>query len=263
MRAGCMRPSWSSFSSVIRASSADAVEAGQDDRVGRVVDDEVDAGEVLERADVAPLAADDASLHVVGRQLHDRDRRLGGVAGGEALHDHGEDVAHAAVGIALGLLLDLADEPRRVVANLVLQLLEQQVLGLRRRQSRRPLKRPHVALVRFAGLFQPRVERVLAQVEGGARRQRLLAPEQPLLEAAHLRAPGQRRVLVTARRGRLRPARRAARAGRLGAEGGGAAENENEAAHQPQGQHGCRDHEFHCPFPLPDRGARTGVAAML
>ena len=61
---------------------------------------------------------------------------LGRVAGGEPLHDDGEDVAHAAVGVALGLLLDLADEPRGVVADLVLELLEQQLLGLRRRRAR-------------------------------------------------------------------------------------------------------------------------------
>ena len=48
------------------------VEAGDDHRLGRVVDDEVDAGGRLERADVAPLAADDAALHVVGGQRHRR-----------------------------------------------------------------------------------------------------------------------------------------------------------------------------------------------
>ena len=93
--------------------AAHAVEAGEDHRVRRVVDDEVDAGQVLERADVAALAADDAALHVVGRELHDRDGRLGGVAGGEALHHDGEDVAHAPVGVALGLLLDLAHDLAR------------------------------------------------------------------------------------------------------------------------------------------------------
>ena len=61
-----------------------AVEARQHDGVRRVVDDEVDAGEVLERADVAPLAADDAALHVVGRELDDGDGRLRGVAGRRA-----------------------------------------------------------------------------------------------------------------------------------------------------------------------------------
>ena len=54
--------------------AADAVEAGQDHGVRRVVDDEVDAGEVLEGADVAALAADDAALHVVGGQLDDATR---------------------------------------------------------------------------------------------------------------------------------------------------------------------------------------------
>ena len=109
-----MRPSWSSFSSVSRAisrrtpSKADSTTA-----FGRVVDDEVDAGEVLERADVAALAADDPALHVVGGQLDDRDRRLGGVARGEPLHRDREDDAHAALGVALGLLLDLAQDRAR------------------------------------------------------------------------------------------------------------------------------------------------------
>ena len=51
--------------------AAEPVERREHDRVRRVVDDEVDAGEVLERADVAALAADDPALHVVGRQLDD------------------------------------------------------------------------------------------------------------------------------------------------------------------------------------------------
>jgi hypothetical protein len=121
--------------------AADAVEAGEDDRVRRVVDDEVDAGQVLEGADVAPLAADDAALHVVAVELDDRDRGLSGVAGGHALHHDREDVADAAVGVALGLLLDLAHEPRRVVAQLVLEVLEQHRLGLARAQPGDRLER--------------------------------------------------------------------------------------------------------------------------
>jgi hypothetical protein len=41
------------------------VESGQDHRARGVVDDEVDAGEVLKRTDVAALAADDSSLHLI------------------------------------------------------------------------------------------------------------------------------------------------------------------------------------------------------
>ena len=45
--------------------AADRVEARDDDGLGRVVDDQVDAGRLLEGADVAALAADDPALHLV------------------------------------------------------------------------------------------------------------------------------------------------------------------------------------------------------
>ena len=108
MRAGWMRPS--AMRLVQREAgdlAAHAVEAGEHHGLGRVVDDEVDAGDVLEGADVAALAADDAALHVVRGQVHDRDGRLGDVVGGGALDAEREDVAGAPVGLAARLLLDL------------------------------------------------------------------------------------------------------------------------------------------------------------
>ena len=100
--------------------AAHAVEAGEHHGLGRVVDDEVDAGDVLERADVAALAADDAALHVVGGQVHDRDGGLGDVVGGGALDAQREDVAGAPVGLPARLLIDLPDELGHLVARLVL-----------------------------------------------------------------------------------------------------------------------------------------------
>ncbi len=70
--------------------AAVGIEAGEDDRAGRVVDDQVDAGGELERTDVAPFAADDASLEVVARQVDDRDRGFDGVLGGAALDGFGD-----------------------------------------------------------------------------------------------------------------------------------------------------------------------------
>ena len=114
MRAGWMRPSASSFSSVRRAiSRRTPSKPDSTHRAGRVVDDEVDPGQCLERADVAALAADDAALQLVGLQLHDRDGGLDRVAGGHALHHGGQDAARAAVGVAARLLLDLADRAGR------------------------------------------------------------------------------------------------------------------------------------------------------
>ena len=49
----------------LRHLAADAVERREHDCLRRVVDDEVDAGEMLERANVATFAADDPPLHVV------------------------------------------------------------------------------------------------------------------------------------------------------------------------------------------------------
>ena len=147
MRAGWMRPSWSSFSSVMRAISRRTPSKPREhDRARRVVDDEVDAGEVLQRADVAALAADDAALHVVGRQLDDGHRRLRRVAGGEALHRDGEDRAHAPLGVALGLLLDLAQDFAASWRAWSSTSLTSCVLGLRGAQAGDALERALVLL---------------------------------------------------------------------------------------------------------------------
>jgi hypothetical protein len=175
--------------------AAHAVEAGQDDRAGRVVDDEVDAGEHLEGADVAPLAADDSALQVVGLERDDRHRRLRRVAAGQPLHARRQDAAGAPVGVAARLLLDLADELRAVVAQLALELAQEQLPGLARRQVRDPLELAQVLLL---GLLQPLgldlqvagavLERGLAPLElVGAGVDRLLLGEQALLDARDLR----------------------------------------------------------------------------
>ena len=79
--------------------------AGDDDRLRRVVHDEVHAGGELERADVAPLAPDDAALHVVRRQVHDGHRGLHRVVGREPLDGGREHLARLALGALARLLL--------------------------------------------------------------------------------------------------------------------------------------------------------------
>ena len=53
----------------LRHLAADPVERREHDGARRVVDDDVHTGQVLERPDVPALSADDAALHVVGREL--------------------------------------------------------------------------------------------------------------------------------------------------------------------------------------------------
>ena len=73
--------------------AADVVEGADDDHAGRVVHDHVHAGGLLEGADVAALAADDAALHVVGGDVHGADGGVGGVLGGVALDGGRQDLA--------------------------------------------------------------------------------------------------------------------------------------------------------------------------
>ena len=61
------------------------VEAGQQHRLGRVVDHHVHPGDLLEGADVAAFSADDPALHLVAGQMNCGDDRLRRLLGGHPL----------------------------------------------------------------------------------------------------------------------------------------------------------------------------------
>jgi hypothetical protein len=187
---------WFSISE-LRDLAAHPVEGREHDCRRRVVDDEVHPRDALERADVAPLAPDDATLHVVGGQLDDRHRGLRRVAGREALHRGREDVPRPPRGVAAGLLLELADRPGDVVARLPLELAHQRLLGLDTRQPGDILQGAQVLVPGALELLGAALEAQVALVEGALARvdlrqpalERLLALQDPLLEAADLGAP--------------------------------------------------------------------------
>ena len=111
----------------------DGIKAGQDDRLGRVVDDQVDARRGLQGADVAPLAADDAALHLVVGQVDHGDRGLGHVVRRALLNRQGDDVAGLFIGLVLCLALDFADHDRRVVIGFALDVVHDDLAGFLRR----------------------------------------------------------------------------------------------------------------------------------
>ena len=130
MRAGWMRPSAiSRLDRLLGNLAAVRVEAREDDRAGRVVDDQIDAGGQFERADVAPLAADDAPLEVVARQIDDRDGGLDGVLGGAALDGLGDVLLGAVDGRLARFGVEPLEQVGRVVPRVGFDLLEQQLLG--------------------------------------------------------------------------------------------------------------------------------------
>ena len=118
------------FDGLLRHFAAEGIEARQDDGSGGVVDDELDAGGLLEGADVPALAADDAPLEIVAGQVDDRNRGLDGVFGGAALDRLGDDLLRLLRRHLAGLRLETLDEVGGVAAGLLLDLLDDEILRL-------------------------------------------------------------------------------------------------------------------------------------
>src|SRR5438093_5375837 len=130
------------------------LEARHHDGVRGVVDDHVDAGRRLERADVAPLAPDDPAPYLTRGQPDPRYARLCGLLGRDALDRQGNDLLCFPVGVLPGLLRDVAPEGPRFVARLALETRDQLALGLLRGQA--------------GDLFEPRADLLLAFAQNAA-----------------------------------------------------------------------------------------------
>src|SRR5439155_9881350 len=142
--------------------AANGVEARQDDRLGGVVDDQVDAGGLLEGPDVAALAADDPALHLVRRQVHDADGVLRRVIRGDPLDRGNDDVAGLLVGLVAGLPLDRPGELDRVVLGLLADGVEQHRLRVLAGQAAHPLEGGDLLLVGLRQLLARPLDLALA-----------------------------------------------------------------------------------------------------
>ncbi len=182
---------------------ADGVEPGEHDRLGGVVDDQVHARGLLERPDVATLAADDPALHLVRGQVDDADRVLGRVIGRDALHRGHDDVAGLVLGILARGALDGPGELDRVVLGLFADGLEERALRVVRGHPGHALERLDLLLVGGGQVLAGLVELALAVEElaiallehVGALVELLVAGEQAALERRELVALGPRLVL--------------------------------------------------------------------
>ena len=88
--------------------AADGVEGADDDGLGGVVDDEVDARGRLDGPDVAAFAADDAALELLVGEVDDGDAALGHKLACKPLHGDREHLLGPLVGLFDGRLLNLA-----------------------------------------------------------------------------------------------------------------------------------------------------------
>ena len=141
------------------------IEAGDGDGFRGVVNDDVDASRLLEGMDVAPVAPDDASFHLIRRQGNDRGGHLGDMLGGDALDGGGDDLACLAVALFPGFRLDLADDARHIVARVFFNLCQQDAARFFQAQFRYPLQFLDLLLVQLIDLICPFVHQALALVQ--------------------------------------------------------------------------------------------------
>src|SRR5262249_50103193 len=128
---------------------------------GRVVDDDIDAGRFLERADVTAFFADDAALHVIGGEIDRRDGVLGDAFVGEALNGVEDNLAGVAVGVLFGAIDGAGGQLGDLRGDIALDALHQQGLGLIGGELRDRLELPallvdqlgHLRVLAF-GLFE-------------------------------------------------------------------------------------------------------------
>ncbi len=104
-----------------------------------VVDDDIDAGCLFEGVNIAPVAPDDASFHLIGWQGNDRSGHLANMLGGKPLDGSRDDLACLAITFFPGFRLHLADDARHIVARVFFNLSQQDAAGFFQAQLRNPL----------------------------------------------------------------------------------------------------------------------------
>ncbi len=96
--------------------TANRIEAGDDNRLRRVINDEIHSGHGLQRADVPTLAADDPPLHLIAGQLDHGNRSLRHMIGCASLNGADHVLSGPFLRFLLGFCLDLLDHHGRVVS---------------------------------------------------------------------------------------------------------------------------------------------------
>ena len=105
--------------------TADGIEAGDANGFGRIVNDEVCAGEGFDGADVPSFTTDDASLHFLAGQVDDGDGDFGYMVCGTSLDGKSDDFACLIIGNFLELGFQLGDFLCLFVLDFGFQLADQ------------------------------------------------------------------------------------------------------------------------------------------
>ena len=179
------------------------------------------------------------------------------MAGREPLHDGREDAAGAPVGVAAGLLLHLADEPRAVVAQLVLELAHEDLLRLRRAQAGHPLELADLVALGLLELLAPVIQVARAVLERALLLAELRLLQRPARSRGRAAAPRAEpaRSAAPASSSSSSSRRTRARRRRPGSVRSGARER---AVRPPQARAGAGRAAQPRPRPQPPRALPTG-----
>src|SRR5271166_1829751 len=109
--------------------AANRIVTGNDERLGSIIDDDIDAGGSFDRADVAPLPADDAAFHVVRGKRKHCDGTLDYPFAGEPFDRDRDDAFGTAISFFAGFFFDHTDMLGGVQTRLRDHLVDQTALG--------------------------------------------------------------------------------------------------------------------------------------
>ena len=109
--------------------AAHRIERGNDYGFRRIIDDQINARRGFQRADVAALATDDASLHIIVGQGDHGNGGFRHMIRRALLNGGGDDIARLLIRLFLGALFDFAHHHGGVVISILLNAVDQDVFG--------------------------------------------------------------------------------------------------------------------------------------
>ena len=119
---------------------AHRVKAGDNDGLGRIVNDDVNTGQGLKGAGIASLAAYDTAFHLVTRQRNRSNRIVAGNLRRNALHGGNEHFLSLLFCCKLSFLVDFVQQGLGIMAGIIFQTFYDKSFGFFRRQAGNPLK---------------------------------------------------------------------------------------------------------------------------
>lgn len=114
----------------LRGFSANVIKSADNDHSRSVIDDHINARALLEGTDIASLAADDTSFHVVAGNIDGADGGVGGMLGRIALNGRGQDASGFFFTGGPQHLLVFLDASGDLAAEFPFQPVQEHALGL-------------------------------------------------------------------------------------------------------------------------------------